>query len=85
MEDHTRALDVVCQHFHDEYYHQELANLRKQKARAHSEAYRLRRKVTQLEEHLKIERRLARSLQVHLYRASGKLRVISNMLAELFH
>ena len=50
MEANTQALEVVCQHFKNEYSDQTIVALRKQKARAISSNYRLRKKVTQLEE-----------------------------------
>ena len=50
MEANTQALEVVCQHFKQEFSDQTIAELRKQKARAISSNYRLRKKVAQLEE-----------------------------------
>ena len=50
MESNTQALEIVCKHFSTEYGDQTIADLRKQKAKAHAANYRLRKKVAQLEE-----------------------------------
>jgi len=84
MEDNVQVLSAVCTHF-TQYRSQELVRMRKQKARAHSECYRLRRRVAQLKQQLEIERMLARNLQTILYRASTRLEAIARSLAELFH
>ena len=50
MEANTQALEVVCRHFKAEYSDQTIADLRRQKARAISSNYRLRKKVALMEE-----------------------------------
>lgn len=85
MEEHTQALDIVCKHFHQEYHSKDIANLRRQKARAHSENHRLRLKLARVEQQLLLERTLVRNYQVLLYRASSRLGAIAKMLAEMFH
>ena len=50
MEANTQALEVVCRHFRAECSDQTIADLRKQKARAISSNYRLRKKTALLEE-----------------------------------
>ena len=56
MEANTQALEVVCKHFSAEYGDQTIAELRKQKAKAHASNYRLRKKVAQLEERVVVLR-----------------------------
>ena len=52
MENHTRALEVVCKHFRNECGDALIASLRNRINRAHVANCRLRKKLNLLEEHL---------------------------------
>ena len=47
METHTRALELVCSHFRNEFSTQEIASLRKRLNCAHVQNHRLRKKALQ--------------------------------------
>ena len=55
MEENTKALEIVCKHFHNECADTEIRNLRLRINRAHVQNHRLRKKAQHLTEKLNIE------------------------------
>ena len=79
MESNTRALEVVCAHFKEEYSNKELLGLRRKLNTAHVQNHRLRKNAQKLTDELAIERNcrqiLHRLIQVLLtQRDSGTSR-----------
>ena len=87
MEPHTRALEVVCRHFKQEYGTEALLKLRKEKNCLASQNYRLRKKIENME--IRIGHLLEqnerifityRKLVMQMHRARESLAVVSPYL-----
>ena len=83
MEECTYMQRFVCKRFQLSR-DAEMAQMRKQKQRLISENFRLRNKLTKVEQQLNLERMLAMRLHSMLQRASMRLSAITELLSDLF-